>query len=498
MTEPTAFPGLVSRAGFPGNETRAISVFLSRENSPSPRNQKRCSVRAAALPVLLLATACGRGPALITVDPGTRYQTIVGWEAAAEAGQIEVPGFEIFQDTLFDLAVFEVGINRVRLQMYSNFENRRDWFAERLAGTLDTGTWRCNRFSTQDDNGDPYEIDWDGFRFSQLDDTMERVVLPLARRLESRGEKLYINALYNASLKQCPDAPYHHHENPEEYAEFALAVHLHMQGRWGILPDAWEVLLEPENTRWSAQQMGDALVAAGKRLEENGFTPDFIAPSNANMATALAFWDTIIAVPGARRFLKEFSYHRYGGVSASNLERVGAIARAQGVRTAILEHIGSGHDDLHADLEIGRNSAWQQFALAYRGRGGRGGRGGAYLAIDPDDETRRTVTLGSRTKFLRQYFFFVRKGATRIGATTSRAAFAPLAFVNTDGTHVVVIKADRAGEFTVRGLPAGSYGITSTTEARYAVDLEDVRIGPGGTVTAGIPAAGVLTIHGRR
>ncbi len=449
---------------------------------------------ARASIALGVCAACDAGAVLITVDPDTRHQVIVGWEAAAEAGQIEVPGFEIYQDTLFDLAVFDVGINRIRLQMYANFEHDRDWFAERLAGTLDRGEWRCARFTTRDDNGDPDSIDWSGFHFSQLDDAIERVVLPLARRLESRGETLYINAMYNASLAQCQDTPYHHHEDPAEYAEFALAMHLYMRDRWNLVPDGWEVLLEPENTRWSARQMGEAIVAAGKRLEANGFTPDFIAPSNTSMANALVYWDSITAVPGARRFLDEFSYHRYGGVSDANLERIGRLAREEGVRTAMLEHIGSGHEVLHADLEIGYNSAWQQFALAYRGRGGRGG---AYLAIDPEDSTRRTVMVGRLTRFLRQYFLFVRAGATRIGAHSSRAALAPLAFVNADSTTVVVIKAGRGSAFTVRGLPPATYGITYTTESEYDARAADVTIATGATLSSRIPAAGVLTIHGR-
>ncbi len=481
MTDPHVRP----RALHPDSGVRSGPVTCSR------------IVRVAIVLVAsaVAAPACERGPVLITVDPATRHQVISGWEATAEAGQTEVPGFELIKDALFDLAVFEVGINRIRLPIYSNLENPRDWFAARMSGEIDFEEWRCNRFASIDDNGDPDVIDWNGFQFSHLDDTIERVVLPLARRLESRGEKLYINAMYNASLRPCPDAPYHHHQDVREYAEFALAVHLYMRDRWGISPDAWEVLLEPENSRWTARQMGGALVAAGERLAAHGFTPDFIAPSNSNMANALMFWDTITAVPGVRRFLDEFSYHRYGGVTADNLERIGLIGREQNVRTSMLEHIGSGHEDLHADLETGRVSAWQQFALAYRGRGERGG---AYIVIDGPDTTRLTVSPGGRTKFLRQYFLFVRAGATRVGSSTSRTAFGPLAFVNADGTHVVVIKAERAGTFVVRGLPPATYGITYTTDAAYNVELDDVTIGPGETVQTGIPAPGVLTVYGRR
>jgi hypothetical protein len=197
--------------------------------------------------------------------------------------------------------------------------------------------------------------------------------------------------------------------------------------------------------------------------------------------------------------LTELSYHRYGGVSESNLQAIGDRAVRHGINTAMLEHIGSGYEALHADLAIGRNSAWQQFALAYGG--GKSGReprdrGGVYYRVDTSDPQRPALEMASRTRFLRQYFKFVRAGAQRVGAASTHDSFDPLAFVNTNGIAVVVVKAANGGELTLVGLPAGTYGIKYTTESEYDVDLPEVTVAAGDSLHTAIPDKGVITVYG--
>ena len=38
-------------------------------------------------------------------------------------------------------------------------------------------------------------------------------------------------------------------------------------------------------------------------------------------------------------------------------------------------------------------------------------------------------------------------------------SFDPLAFINANGTYVVVVKADTPGSFSIENLPPGTYGI---------------------------------------
>ena len=122
--------------------------------------------------------------------------------------------------------------------------------------------------------------------------------------------------------------------------------------------------------------------------------------------------------------------------SDSNLQAIGSRAVQFGVNTAMLERIGTNYEALHKDLKLARNSSWQQFTLAFC----TGDNGAQYYWINNADVNNPVVNMGRRTRFLRQYFKFIRQGATRIGAATTDSSIDPLAFVNTDGSPVVVVK----------------------------------------------------------
>jgi hypothetical protein len=261
------------------------------------------------------------------------------------------------------------------------------------------------------------------------------------------------------------------------------------------VPDAIEVILEPDNTgNWRSQTIGAAIVATGDRLKAAGYRPDFIAPANTNASAAVQYFDALMQIPRVPEYLTDLSYHRYSGVSSAVIQAIGARTHQFGIRTGMLEHIGSSVEDLHEDLSVGMNSAWQQFALAGCNTGDRPG---LYYTIDVTTPTQPQLNLGSRGKLLRQYFRFVRFGAVRIGALSGDARLAPLAFRNPSGKLVVVVKTTAGVAFQVRLLPGGTYGIKFTTPAQYDVDLADVTIGNGGVVPASIPAAGVITIYQR-
>jgi hypothetical protein len=166
----------------------------------------------------------------------------------------------------------------------------------------------------------------------------------------------------------------------------------------------------------------------------------------------------------------------------------------------MLEHIGSGYQDLHQDLSLGNNGAWEQYTLAYPTKD----NGAQYFVIDDSNPQSPRVLLGERTKFLRQYFKFIRPGAVRIGAQAAGGLpyFDPIAFINPDGRWVVVIASKYPGlpfgrTFSIAGLPAGTYGIKSTTTAKYDANLPDQAITQGQSLTAEFGSAGVMTIYGK-
>ncbi len=452
------------------------------------------AIRLAATAALVVATVgCGgegasQGVAAqILLDSSSHYQRMTGWEATTQAGQ-DQRDFPRYRDRLLELAADSLGIDRVRLQVRSGEENSRDYWAEMRAGRL-AENWRCVRYATVNDNADPNVINWNGFKFGDLDESVEQIVLPLKRRLEARGEHLFVNLNYVAFYRQCPNVPYIH-TDPEEYAEFMLAASLHLRTKYGLVPDAWEVMLEPDNTPfWRGEQLGRAIVATARRLKAEGFTPRFIAPSTTSMGAAAPYFDELAQVPGALEYVSELSYHRYRDAGEPALRAIAASAARYHVASAMLEHIGSDQDDLYRDITIGGVSAWQQFVLAYAARD----NGAQYFVIGTSGAGAPTVTMGSRTRYLRQYFHYIRAGALRLGASTSDPGMAPLAFRNANGRFVVVVKAGHRGNLAVAGLPPGRYAISYATADTLAPERV-VTLRRKEPLAASIPLRGVLTI----
>lgn len=435
--------------------------------------------------------------AVITLDVATKYQTMTGWEATAQAGQdpIDTGGanFAAFKDEVFDRAV-ELGINRLRVEIRSGAENTTDHWSQLQAGTITTAQWKPLRYPIVNDDADAFHIEPTGFHFSQLDSVVNLIVLPMKQRVEALGEKLFINVNYVSFLAAAASL---HASDPEEYAEFALATVQHLDTTFGIVPDTWEVILEPDNvTVWTGPTIGAAIARTAARFASSGYgSIKFVAPSNTNMTNAVTYFDQLIQVTGVAGTLSELSYHRYGGVSTASLQAIGQRAATYGIGTSMLEHIGSGVDDLYADLTTGMNSAWQQFTLAYPGTAVDDG--GKYFGVENPTTLTPTVVMMSRTRLLRQYFKFVRAGAVRFGATSTSGTFQPVAFTNVGGSVVVPVKASAAGSFDVDGLPAGTYGIKYTTATDYDMNLPDQTVFSGQRLSTSIPAAGVVTIYGK-
>lgn len=425
-------------------------------------------------------------PVTVTIDPSEKYQTIHGWEALADAGQFEEKeAFEHGKATLFELAA-GTGINRLRVEVRSGVENKTNYFQQWQIGQIPHQDFRNNRYVIQNDNSDPRSIDWSGFHFSELDGIIEQVVIPFKQALEARGKSLYINLNY----VDFADTDWEHFNHPDEYAEFMEAVFLHMDQEYGFVPDAIEIILEPNNSNWNGESLGRAMVATAERLAERGYHPEFVAPSTSSLSGAITYFDAMIEIPGTADLVDELSYHRYGGVSQENLEIVAERGKAYGIRTSMLEWWtpDNTYETLHEDLKVGMNGVWQQGALAAPTVWDIPT---AIVTIDPSAPSHLT----RMTTFTSQYFRYINKGAQRIGAASGdEASFDPLAFVNTDGGHVVVVKAERGGDIRIEGLPPGRYGRSYTTSDAADVNGGEVELQEGEVLEASIPQRGVLTV----
>jgi hypothetical protein len=385
-----------------------------------------------------------------------------------------------------------VGINRIRVGLRNGFENPVDHFARLQAGQLTFNQWKPFWFQVVNDNSDPFSINPAGFNWGYLDYVMDDLVVPLRQRLAARGAGFWLSLSYTGA-----NSGQLHRDNADEYAEFVLAAFQHLQQKYGIVPNSLEIVNEPDIGNWSPPTVSRSLLAAKLRLNQAGFTPDFVGPSASTVAQSIYYIDRMLLTAGVPQALDEFVYHRYGTPpTPAQLQQMAQTAAQHGLRTAMLEHGGSGHEALHADLTLANVSAWQQFGLAYCGDRDIGGVYFPIFGASPGNNA-PDVRTGAMTKYLRQYFRYVDLGAVRLGASSTEARLAPVAFRNQNGKHVVVVKASAGGAFSVGGLPAGTYGIDHTTAAEYMRPLGNVTITGSQAVTTSIPAAGVLTIFAR-
>lgn len=432
---------------------------------------------------LSLAAPTPAAPAqtVITLNPNTTYQTITGWEATAQAAQDEYPAFfaSIQQNLLDRLADADangnpvpdgLGISRFRLEVHQD-------------NTTGLGFLKS-----------PY-------RNFDLDGQIDKIVVPVKQRLSQRGEAVWVNVTV-------VDPAYD--GNPSGYANAVLAVYQHMRNKYGFVPDSWEVALEPDNFGWSSPtSVISNGIAAAQLLQANGFPVYLIVPSSAcGPDNALNYFGLMTpaqyqgqpALPFIRQYVKEFAYHRYCGTSDSTLQQIANLRISAlnsygiSVDTAQLEHIGADYNELHADLKKANVSAWQQYVIAKPYDWGQGADDGSAYYFQATSGG--PVQMSARTKFLRQYFKFIRPGATRIEASGD-TTFDPVAFVNRDGRYVVVVKATAGGSFSIQGLPAGTYGTKYTIDNLYDVDLSDVTIDSNQALSASIPSWGVITVYAK-
>lgn len=437
-----------------------------------------CSMNELREPLIPL----GPQEAVITLDPSQRSQTIIGWEATAEAGQ-DFHSFPQYRDQLMSAAVNDLGLNRIRLEVRSGVEK-----SAAVTQSL-TNSLREKRYRVVNDNDDPFVINQAGFDFSELDSSIKNIVLPMRKLLNDRGEVLFVNLNY----VDFGPSDFEHRDHPEEYAEFILTVFVHMRDAYGFVPDSVEVILEPDNSaaNWTPSQLAQAIVATSSRLKAHGFHAEFIAPSTTRARNASKYIDEIASIPEALDAVTEFSYHRYDEPPTEVVNEIRELAERYGKRTSMLEWIGADQDTLHEDLKLADVSAWQQYTLAYSGKD----EGDSYFKVD-SEESDPKLSMSRTARVLSQYFRYVRRGAVRIGASTSNDRLEPVAFVNLNGGTVIVIKAAAAGVVTINNLPAGHYAVSYSAPEYTRADEENPRLDHDGRepVKVSIPSSGVTTV----
>lgn len=440
---------------------------------------------------------------VITVDPKKTYQTMKGWEVSARFWEQDKarnrydPSWRDHQDEISRRLVNELGIDRIRIALMSGAENPVDHWTAFETQRIGYKAVKRHRFEKINDNDDPHVANKSGFHFSEVDHQM-KMLLPIKRLVEANGEKLFVNLVYVDFKGTEEKGNISHALQPDEYAELIVVTFEHLKKTYGIMPDALEIILEPDNTdHWRGHEIGAGMVAVVKRLNQAGFFPQIIAPSTAAARASLDYFDRAMQVPGAAKAITTFAYHRYYESAAAIekvLPRISERAKRFGVDTAMLEQLTGGVAELHDDLTKANVSSWQQWAIATNSIE-RASKGSYYYFVDFSNRNKPAVGMATRTRELAQYFRFVRAGAVRIGATSNDVDNKAVAFKNANGTHVVIVQGNRPATISVAGLPAGAYGVRYTTAAETGRDLAAIRVEADQALTTQLPAKGVITVH---
>ena len=427
--------------------------------------------------LLIWLAGCGSRAAsnfTITVDSTRRYQTMSGWEASESFGWTLPPAV---LDSLMDLAVADLGINRLRLSVPGNMLESRD--STTIPEETSIGT---------NDNDDPDVLNPAGFRWQLFDYLVRTFAIPLKARVEARGEPF---TLVTCFVGFRPTSEYQQ-RNPREYVEFMLAVLNHMRDRFNLVPDVWEVRLEPDHgkTQLTPEEQGRLLLAAATAARAAGYDKlMFLVPSTVVPHRAVQYLDGILAVPGTRQYIREVTFHRYTSPPRSVLNQIRDRAASLGLPTAMLEYLRASEHDLYEDLTQANVSAWSRFSLA--GPFGGPVEGGQYFFADTAAGTFR---YRPTTWPLRQFFHYIRPGAVRIEAAATSAGLEPVAFRRPDGRMIVVANVDRGATITVHGLRPDSYQLSYSTAETPGVLGPTVEAGSRGSVTIRMPAAGTFTL----
>jgi len=454
--------------------------------------------------VLLGLPSTGK-PALatVTVDPTVSFQTLRGWEVSDRVWQTDKKAdrydasWEAVSDQLAKTLVTEVGINNLRLQVPSGIENPIDNWRQFRTGKISYAEMKTHSYEVVNDNADPMVLNPAGMQFDVIDQNVTQTLIPMRDALEAQGERLYVTLTFVDFSWTDGETSLNLAQSPAEYAEFVLAVFDHLKAHHAVVPDALEIILEPENTDgWSGRAIGKAIVAVTDRLAAAGYAPDIIAPSTTRAENAVKVYTALASVPKAADRVDMLAYHRYGPNSRGALPGIVAAAQKAGIQTGMLEYIKGDVDMLVEDLTLGNVSAWQQYGVARRiVDGDPRASNSYYLDAQYAGEVLQSIDLPPRTRLMAEVFRLFRTGAVRVEAGSDSSGVAAVAMRGTDGGIALALRLSEAGPVNLTGMPTGKYVLSGMTEEGIAVAPETVALTNGRTFEIAHGQRGVLTLR---
>ncbi len=434
--------------------------MIGRHNTRILRKmQGVCALAAVA--VAALSAAALEAPVRVSIDADFKYQTILGWGAASWRPPWAT---QALRDQILDEAVKELGLTRLRLEGPSG--NRSD----------------DRRWEWLNDNGDPDDINWDGFNTAKLDEKVSEWVAPFKERVEANGEPfdLYVSPSFfdGGSSGSVPAWLLY---SPGEYAEYAAAFLLHLENRHNLIANYYCICNEAGNNNpFTPSVIGTMIKALGRRLEALGLPTKIEFPE---CISANASWNYLQALQNDAdvwRHVGVITYHLYG-TNDPYRSYVRDFAVSRGLPTGQTEYMGLTINHLYDDLTLGGVSYWELY--------------GQWISPNYD---RTSFSRGEEHWNFRQVLHYVRPGAERVKTTSDNPALRPLAFVR-DGKMTVVLLNNTAPQqartATVIGLPPGAYGVCQCVGGAPYQELGLKTVEGKSDLTVNVPANAVLTLY---
>lgn len=426
---------------------------------------------AGAFVAMWTGLGCAAEDVTVTVNLQVKHQTILGWGKTT-------PWFlasGMLRDQCIERAVNDLGLNRLRF--------------EGLCGNR-AGS-RGRSWEWLNDNDDPFDINWNAFNTEALDRRASEWLVPWKRAVEARGEpfNVYVSPSFFRGGSS-GDLPPWILADPQEYAEWALALLLRLRDVHGISADYYSICNEAGNGNvFGPQVVARMMKALMPRLRREGFSTLVEFPESVNAHVAWRYIEALRDDPDIWKWIGLISYHWYGRDNQSSMVKLRDFARERGLPTAQTEFMNLTIDHLYDDMILGGVSYWEIYGLA-----------------TPDYKA--ALSHISSTSFrggkwywrFRQVSHYVRPGAVRVEATSSDPALRVLAFDRDGATTVVLINTGTPGSertVAIAGLRRGNYGTSQCVGTSAYEECGPVQVGADGSLTVTVPANAVFTVYAR-
>lgn len=435
----------------------------------------------------------------ISIDRNRVGQTLSGWEVTPRFWEFDKannrydPSWLSSRDAIVQKLVEDAGITRVRVELRSGVENPVDYWTPFVAGQISYTAGRDHWYEKINDNSNAAIANASGFQWASFDYYIENFVLPMRTRLAARNQTLSVNLCFVDFNWTALKGSLSHSGSPDEYAELMTLAAMRLRDKYGITPDALEIILEPDNgDGWSGQAIGRAIVAAKSRLAAAGFGPRFIAPSSSQAGATLGFLDGIGSVAGASQALNVVAYHRYDGASADqSLSAIRQRATTLGAETAMLEYVDATVENFFKDMEFGGASAWQSYSAAKTASSAASVGSGAILWRDPSGALALTPQFSRIALVQRE----IRPGARAYQVASLLGTDMSLDFQNPDGSEVIAIYSASGSTVEIAGAGHTAYNVTFAGSGGAAYTTAAVTANAAGLIYVTIPAGAVAVLH---